>query len=218
MIADIDFNLIAPRLSGKREAFEEFCCQLARREIPECAVYIRLEGAGGDGGVESFADLPDGNRIGWQAKYVFKIGPLLTQATKSLKVALRNHPTLTKYILCFPFDLTGPTGRAGRSGIEKFNEWRDKQVQKAAEHGRNLKIEEWPESKLRSLLLEFDVSGGITTYFFDKKILSSEWFGDHIKVAQSIAGPRYTPELNVFTGCREMVLRIWPYTRVGSKA
>ena len=199
MIADIDFNLIAPRLSGKREAFEEFCCQLARREIPECAVYTRLEGAGGDGGVESFADLPDGNRIGWQAKYVFKIGPLLTQATKSLKVALQNHPTLTKYILCFPFDLTGPTGRAGRSGIEKFNEWRDKQVQKAAEHGRNLKIEEWPESKLRSLLLEFDVSGGITTYFFDKKILSSEWFGDHIKVAQSIAGPRYTPELNVFT-------------------
>ena len=70
---DFEMRQIAPRCGGKREAFEELCCQLASRTLTEEAVYTRLRGAGGDGGVECFADLPDGNRVGWQAKYVFDI-------------------------------------------------------------------------------------------------------------------------------------------------
>lgn len=70
---DFDFRRIAPRCGGQREAFEELCCQLAQRTLPGEARFTRLRGAGGDGGVECFADLPDGSRIGWQAKYVFDI-------------------------------------------------------------------------------------------------------------------------------------------------
>jgi hypothetical protein len=47
---DMDLRQIAPRCSGQREAFEELCCQLARRKIPDAASFTRLHGAGGDGG------------------------------------------------------------------------------------------------------------------------------------------------------------------------
>ncbi|WP_419625186.1 hypothetical protein, partial [Thiolapillus sp.] len=85
---DFDFREIAPHCGGQREAFEELSCQLAHRTLPEESSYTRLYGAGGDGGVECFADFADGSRVGWQAKYVFDIGSLLTQATKSLETAL----------------------------------------------------------------------------------------------------------------------------------
>lgn len=128
---DLDFRNIAGRLGGQREAFEELCCQLAGRSLPEGASFTRLHGAGGDGGVECFADFPDGTRCGWQAKYVFDIDSLIRQLDSSLTTALRIHPTLTHYIICFPFDLTGPTARRGRSGVEKLEEWRTKRQNEA---------------------------------------------------------------------------------------
>ena len=196
---DFEFRQIAPRCGGKREAFEELCCQLAHRTLPEEAAYTRLQGAGGDGGVECFADLPDGNRVGWQAKYVFDIDALIAQATISLTTALSVHSTLTHYILCFPFDLTGPTARRGRSGQEKFEDWRKHHIDKAAIEGRQLAIEAWPASQLRSLLLDLDTAGGIRAFFFNHTVLSTDWFSAHLDSARVTAGPRYTPELNVET-------------------
>ncbi|MEW5804276.1 MAG: hypothetical protein AB1847_19445 [bacterium] len=196
---EIDFNQIVPRLGSQHEAFEELCCQLAHRTVSEDTFYIRLHGAGGDGGVECFADLPNGSRVGWQAKYVFDIGSLLTQVTKSLTTALNIHPTLTQYIVCFPFDLTGPTGRRGLSGQQKFDNWKKKSQQKATAEGRHLTIEAWPAFKLRELLLEYDISGGVREFFFNQKILTNKWFSEHLDLAKKTAGPRYTPELNVKT-------------------
>ena len=196
---DINFEQIVPRCGSQREAFEELCCQLANRTVPKGASFMRLHGAGGDGGVECYADLPDGTRLGWQAKYVFDINSFINQVTKSLTTALKIHPTLTQYIVCFPFDLTGPTARRGLSGQEKFDNWRKRQEQKAGTEGRQLTIEAWPEFKLRGLLLEHDASGGVREFFFNKQILGTDWFSEHLDLAKKTAGPRYTPELNVQT-------------------
>ena len=196
---DINFKQIVPRCGSQREAFEELCCQLAKRTVPKGASFMRLHGAGGDGGVECFADLPDGNRMGWQAKYVFDINPFLNQITESLATALKIHPTLTQYVVCFPFNLTGPTARPGLSGQEKFDNWRKRQEQKAVCEGRQLTIEAWPEFKFLELLIEHDASGGIREFFFNQQILGTEWFSEHLDLAKETAGPRYTPKLNVQT-------------------
>jgi hypothetical protein len=60
---EIAFKHIVPRLGGQREAFEELCCQIARRTVPSGTKFVRLHGAGGDGGVECFADLVDGRAL-----------------------------------------------------------------------------------------------------------------------------------------------------------
>lgn len=196
---DFNFRLIAPRCGGLREAFEELCCQLARRTLPEKAAYTRLRGAGGDGGVECFADLPDGSQVGWQAKYVFNVDALIAQATESLTTALEVHPLLRRYVVCFPFDLTGPTGRRGRSEKEKFDAWCKEQERIVSTGGRQLSIEAWSAHGLRSLLLLHDTAGGIREYFFNQKVLSNEWFLAQLELAKKTAGPRYTAELNVET-------------------
>jgi len=196
---DLDFRQIAPRCGGRSQAFEELCCQLARRSLPEEASYRRLYGAGGDGGVECWADLPDGSRVGWQAKYVFKVDPLIRQADSSLNTALSIHSTLTRYIVCFPFDLTGPTLRRGRSGQEKFEEWRKRRKSEACAEGRDLTIEAWPASELMSLVLQLDTSGGLRFLFFNETVLTKDWFSGHIDRVKAIAGPRYTPALRVET-------------------
>ena len=96
---DVDFTHIVPRGGSQRHAFEELCCQLAHRTIPGTAKYVRLHGAGGDGGVECFADLSATDRIGWQAKYVSDIASLLDQVALSLSTALEVHPQLNRYII-----------------------------------------------------------------------------------------------------------------------
>ena len=148
--------------------------------------------------MECFVDLPEEGRIGWQAKYVFSIDSLLRQASDSLTTALRVHATLSRYVLCFPFDLTGPTARPGRSEFEKLEDWRAKQLEHV--EGRELEIEIWSATKLRALLLDLDPSGGMRSYFFDKTAFSNEWFKTRLGEARTKAGPRYTPELNVRTG------------------
>ena len=201
----MNFRQITPFLGDQRAAFEELCCQLARRHVPDNPSFVSLHGAGGDGGVECFADLADGSRVGWQAKYVFNVESLITQATKSLTTALRVHPSITRFILCFPFDLTGPTerktkkGEPTKSGIEKFKAWHDTQIQAATAQGRTLEIEDWPAAELRSLLMELDVSGGLRKFFFDSQHFSIAWFQSHLNTAKEIAGPRYHPELTIKT-------------------
>ena len=192
-MGEINFAQIAPRCGGQREAFEEICCQLARFSVPTDARFIRLRGDGGDGGVECYADMSDGSRVGWQAKFVFNVDTFLVQVTASLKTALAIHARLTKYIVCFPFDLTGPTSRKCKSGIEKFDAWRAKWVRDARKKGRQLVIEEWPESKLRTELLRIDPHGGIRAFFFNSMVLSGTWFENHLSIATAAAGPRYTP-------------------------
>jgi len=199
--SEIDFREIAPRLGGKSEAFEELCCQLARRSVG--LPIVRLRGDGGDGGVECFVDLPDG-RVGWQAKYVFDAGKLIRQATTSLATALSVHPELTKFILCFPFDPTGPTGRSRRSDHTRLADWVREREEEAEGSGRALTIELWPAFRLRELILTHDNSGGLRDYFFDRTHLSSSWFQRHVQRAQEAAKPRYTPEVNV-----ETPLRAW---------
>ena len=201
--ADIDFSQIIPRLGSKSEAFEELCCQLARRSTD--GHVHRLHGAGGDGGIECFLDNSEG-RCGWQAKYVFKVDSLIRQASNSLDTALAIHPQLTRFILSFPFDLTGPTARRGRSGIEKMNDWKNDREKAARSVGRPLTVEVWPASKLRSLLLDHDTSRGIRDFFFGTTSLSDDWFANHLQQAFATAGPRYTPELNVETDLHKWVV------------
>ena len=202
-MSDIDFNTIAPRSGSQQNAFEELCCQLAAKACPAGSVFERFRGAGGDGGVECVAQLADKTIVGWQAKFVFDVEGLITQASKSLATASKIYPSLAKYIVCFPFDPTGPTGRGlakkrgrpAKSGSEKLKEWMEQEVAAAKAAGRSLVIELWPAHFLQSHLVANDRSGGIRHYFFSAETLSNEWFKAHVESALVKAGPRYNTPL-----------------------
>jgi hypothetical protein len=202
---DIKFKSIAARCGSQSNAFEELCCQLARRNCVPSSIFERFQGAGGDGGVECISHLADGTLTGWQAKFVFSVEDLIRQANVSLETALSIQKNLIKFIVCFPFDPTGKTARMTKKGkptrnqTEKLDSWVKKAVAKAKAAGRKLKIELWPASKLQSLLLKHDSTGGIREYFFNETILTPDWFKNQLVTAAKAAGPRYTPELTVET-------------------
>lgn len=112
----MDYSRIRGMESGQRLAFEELICQLARRERPAAdAEFRRIEGAGGDGGIEAYWLLNDGSEIGYQAKYYTKSRDISwANIDDSVVTALKTHPELTKYVVALPCDLTDKTGKQGR--------------------------------------------------------------------------------------------------------
>ncbi len=204
---EIKFKTINAHGGSQANAFEELCTQIARKSISSLDQFDRFHGDGGDGGVECISTNSDGDVIGWQSKYVFTIDALLKQVNSSLSAAISNYPKLKKFIICFPFDYTGKTGRknlkgeSAKSGKDKLFCWRDEFLKKCKIDGFSLEeIELWPASELTALLLKYDVSGGLRAYFFSDIILSNEWFSNNLISAVKRAGPRYNPKLNIKTG------------------
>ena len=104
----IDFSKIKSFESGQRDSFEELICQLARFEVfPEHLVYKRVDGAGGDGGVEAYWTTPNGRKTGYQAKFFLRSGDIKwVQIDSSVTQALKTHPELERYIVALPCNLT----------------------------------------------------------------------------------------------------------------
>ena len=196
---EIDFKNIAARGGSVENAFEELCCQLASRSRPSGTKFERYRGAGGDGGVECKVIDANGSATGWQAKYVFDIEGLLKQAQKSLETALSVQADLTRYVVCFPFDLTGKTGRRGMSQTEKFDKWAQTAEADAKAMGRNLTIERWSAHDIQDIILTNDPSGGLRHYFFSATTFSDQWFANHVADAKFAAGPRYNREISIET-------------------
>lgn len=69
MLGTIDFTKIrGETVEGQRSSFEQLVCHLARLD-GRGGEFRRIEGAGGDAGVEAIRIVPSGKKIGYQAKF-----------------------------------------------------------------------------------------------------------------------------------------------------
>lgn len=179
------------------DAFEELCCQLALADVQTPANFRRIRGDGGDGGVECmWTDTDTGAVHGWQAKHIPNLTRALTKSAESLSTACKNHPTLSRYVICLPFDLSGSRGRNGRSEQDRFDAFKAKAEAEARSFGRQLSVELWSDFILRERLRRIDPSGGRYRYWFSPTHLGAAWFSAQIDDAIRRAGPRYNPQLH----------------------
>ena len=201
----IDFKQIAPRNGSQTDAFEEFCCQIARHSaaLPSGSEFVRFRGAGGDGGVECIWRLPNGDEWGWQVKFMFNLSKAKAALDKSITTALELHPKLVKYTICLPFDLTGPTARKGKSQLEYFDSYREEWRASAESKGIKLEIMLSTPATLLDDLFKFDPHHGRLRFWFEATVLGDEWFANHLVDVRSSAYPRYTPELTIKTALGE---------------
>lgn len=196
---DIDLKRIAKRGSSRSWAFEELCCQLAAHDGgTERATFRRLRGDGGDGGVECLWTFPDGETWGWQAKYVFTLKSATPQLRRSFESAIANHPTLMRYVMCLPFDITPAEVKAFRSFKESLE-------RRAAEADMALRIDLWDAASITDRLLAIDPHGGRRRYWFDANAFGDGWFAERLEDARRRAGPRYTPEIHQETPIVEVL-------------
>ena len=197
----IDFSQISLFHSGQRDSFEELVCQLARHDdFPKGSIYKRVDGAGGDGGVEAYWTKPNGKKTGYQAKLFLRSGDIKwAQIDKSVTQALTTHPELERYVVAFPCDLTDRAGtkRKGKTGWEHWDSRVEKWKAKAESEGINyIEFVPWTKTELISRLVQNDTKG-LRDFIFGNIRLDIQWFENKLEHALKDLGERFHPEDHV---------------------
>lgn len=175
------------------QLFENWCKDFYENELKS---FFVVNGSGGDGGVESYAELKSDKIIGLQAKWFPDSisNSQMTQIKKSIITALKVRPNISNYIVCVPRDLANKTAKSGKSEIERWKKVKDEMLKEHPE----LTIELWTESHLLKELQK-DSSAGIYKFWFDKVEISEETIKHSFEKSKSSwLKQKYVPDLNSF--------------------
>lgn len=106
------------------QLFEKYCYREFSNEIKD---FVIVNGAGGDGGVESYATLQDKSFIGLQAKWFpQKINDSqFKQIENSIITALNVRPNIKQYIVCIPRNLGNTKKGHNNKNIQssEYSKW-----------------------------------------------------------------------------------------------
>ena len=192
-MSNFNFMNIRPHKHDQRHSFEELVCQLARQKNMSNATFYRVEGSGGDGGVEAYWEYADGSKIGYQAKYFCRAGDInWQQVDRSVKTAIKNHPALKRYVIAFACNLTP-------NGIELWRKHKNKWKDWCGQRKMSVAFEYWDESVLMDMLMQKNNRGRLL-YWFDQELFNHQWFLDKFETAQQDLGARFNPEDHVEVG------------------
>lgn len=190
---NLDFNNIRLIKGSANDGFEEFVCQLARKEkIPYAKKFVR--NGKPDGGVECYWILEDGSEVVWQAKFFCKAfdNSQYLQIDKSVKDALSSHPNLRRYIIAVPIDPPD----AHVTGRMSMRERIDGYVAKWLEINPHVSFEFWWASDLTGRL-QAPSNQGMLRFWFGEHEFTDEGLIRFNSSSIKDLGKRYTPKLNV---------------------
>ncbi|MCC6678151.1 MAG: hypothetical protein IT436_13500 [Phycisphaerales bacterium] len=177
-------------------AFEELCAQLARTD--SLAFGCRFERNGRpDGGLECYAERPDGTQIGWQAKFFLR-PPTSGQwqdLTESFKTALKTYPALIEFVVCLPQDRANSGGKR-RMTRERWNAAVKSWQRYAGRQRRKVAITYWGTSELFDRLSKPEQVGR-RRFWFDREFMEPAWFRQRFEEVWANNRRRYRPELHV---------------------
>ncbi|MEM9884357.1 MAG: hypothetical protein AAF849_00575 [Bacteroidota bacterium] len=185
-------------------AFEALCNQLFERWIRkkyknELQYFSTIRGDGGDGGVEAYAVLKNGEIVGIQSKWFpLKIEhSQIKQIRKSILTAKKVRPKLKTYIVCLPKDLTSLTAKNTKDKNNTEEGRLNSLNQEITAQYPDLKLIFWKQNEL---IKELQESGneGIRRFWFDKSELSQESLSRKFEIQK--AGwltERYIPKLHI---------------------
>jgi hypothetical protein len=203
MPTSIDFRQIRPYDGDKRSGFEELVCQLARREhTSEQGMFRRIEGAGGDGGVEAYFERPSGGKVGYQAKYFLATKDIdWGQIDASVKTAIRLHPTLERYVVAIPCDLTGRSGKLerGKTGWEHWETHKARWAGWCVAAGIRIEFIPWTKFDIVDRLASSAERRGLGLFWFNCEIFDQQWFASKFAVTKADLGERFQPDDHVTT-------------------
>ena len=192
-MTNLDFNSIRPVNGSARDGFEEFVCQLARKEEIPCRIRFVRNGKP-DGGIECYWILEDGSEVAWQAKYFCKAfdNSQYQQIDGSVKEALKNHPHLTRYIIAVPTDPSD----AHIEGRMSMKERIDGYMKRWSETNPHVAFEFWWASDLIGRLQK-PQNQGMLRFWFGGHEFTDEDLIRFNAISIEDLGKRYLPKLNI---------------------
>ena len=181
------------------KAFEMLCNQLFENWCKEeyqgrLYSFSIVNGAGGDGGVESFAELSDNSIIGLQAKWFRSsmASSQINQIKKSIRTALKVRPTISRYVVCVPRDLASKTAQNNKTETDRWDEL----VRSMENEFPGVLIELWNDTRILAETQK-PVSAGIYRYWFENVELDYAKFEYSFQKAKaSWLSTKYEPDLN----------------------
>ncbi|AGP41519.1 hypothetical protein [Sorangium cellulosum] len=188
---------------GPERAFEAFVAQLFERMIrreygPDVRQYV-LKGAGGDGGVEAFARLRDDKVIGLQAKWFTENldASRVAKIRTSIDTALERFPSLVRYLIALPQNLTLAPPRRQRATRAKggVDRWEELVAQYQATHP-DLVLVRWDEAALLDELSRAD-NHELGAIWFRHPLVSEADMDRAFRLARGRLRNRYVEDLHV---------------------
>lgn len=181
----MDWNVFNAHNEAPDDAFETMCVLLFKnwvnREYGQSGVEVHtVNGKGGDGGVEAYAVLSTGGIVGVQAKWFrSKIGTTqIKQIENSFLTAIKIRPSLKKYIICIPKDMTSKRMVHGKQ-VSKSSE-DDKWTALACKLNNQYpecSIDLWDETTITAELM-YPASDSIRNYYFEDQEITREFLLD----------------------------------------
>lgn len=204
---NMDYSKIRGKESGQRQSFEELVCQLACLDKQDTtAQFQRVDGSGGDGGVEAYWLFEDGSKVGYQAKFFCRAGAIgWGQIDKSVKQALQYHPTLKKYIIAIACNLTDTGDSDKRIGARQYwNSYKLEWEKQRAETGLPaVDFTLWSAADLDRRLVKPNAEG-LRYYWFRDTELSLDWFKRQVNLATASLEERYHAQDHVEVGIERL--------------
>jgi hypothetical protein len=136
-----------------QNSFETLCNQLFERylskEYPNSIDEFKvINGAGGDGGIEAYGKLSNGNFIAIQSKWFQQALSTneLNQIKKSITTALNVRPNIIEYVICIPHDVSSVKIGKGKKPTQNSEDVRIENFEREIKNSYpNVKITWWFE-------------------------------------------------------------------------
>lgn len=174
------------------QLFENWCKETYKDEILSFSV---VNGAGGDGGVESYAVLSDSSIIGLQAKWFLNSmeSGQISQIRGSLRTAKKIRPKITRYVICIPRDLASVTGRGENTESKRWEDF----VNSMKTEFPDVTIDLWNDTRVTTEIQKANAAG-IHKFWFEHSEIESERFSYTFEKAKaSWLSAKYVPDLDV---------------------
>lgn len=189
----VNFNNISKIDGDQRAGFEEFICQLAKKEKDSRFIeFTRLGNP--DGGLECYWKLDDDSIIGWQAKYfptAFSSSQW-NQIERSIKNATDNFKVfnLKKIIVAVPTDAPFEMNKKREEKIKKWKEFENANP--------DLEIVFWGESEIIERISAPEMVG-FKSFWFGELELPNYWFEERAENTILDFKNKYNPNLSIKT-------------------
>ncbi|WP_213978898.1 hypothetical protein [Sphingomonas sp. dw_22] len=195
----LDFTRLRPAADGWRGSFEALIRQLGRADPPaEAREFRHIHGAGGDGGIEAYWVLHNGDEIGYQSKFHTHVREIDWGAIDaSVATAMRTHSRLVHMHIAVACDLTDRVGgRTGRTGWEAWEAHRSRWLAAAAADSREIVFELWGASEIEQRLTA-PAAVGLRDYWFNETSLTAAWFKARFEQTVAMLDERFHPDDHV---------------------
>ncbi len=196
----VDFRTLRPHQHDRKLAFEELMRQLLVADPPAGCLRFEHKGPGADGGVEALAHLSDGSCWGYQSKFFLdRFGASeIEQISGSFRAALAAYPSMSRYVVAVPRNLSGGVKANSLSQQQRWSRWAKSATNDAEALGRSVSIKLWDETLFVAALSRRDpIHVGIRHYWFDSDTLDPEWFADRFATNRADLNARYNPKHHV---------------------